>query len=144
MKEDGIASVHSEVTMATARLYERRRYPRFNLSFPAELIPLQQQYGIKGETNDVSLSGFYFRTMLPLAVGTELQVRLALADEFITCKAVVRTADPGVGNGCEFLEISDADKEILARKLAKCAEQLAPVEQASFSLALTQTSRTVI
>jgi hypothetical protein len=51
---------------------------------------------------DVSGNGCYIETMLPLPLGTVLRVDFWLESEHINITAVVRTCDPGVGNGIEF------------------------------------------
>ena len=51
---------------------------------------------------DVSGNGCYVESMLPLPIGTVLRVDFWLDTEHINITAVVRTCDPGVGNGIEF------------------------------------------
>src|SRR5947208_12144199 len=52
--------------------------------------------------SDVSGNGCYVETILPLPVGTTLRVDFYLENQHIKISAVVRTCDPGVGNGIEF------------------------------------------
>ncbi len=62
----------------------KRRWPRHKISFPIELRD-----------------------------GTVLRVDFYLRDEHITITAVVRTCDPGVGNGIEFTGMPNERKEQL-------------------------------
>jgi hypothetical protein len=67
---------------------------------------------------DVSGNGCY-ETILPLAVGTTLRVEFWIDDEKISTSAVVRTSDPGVGNGVEFTGMTPDTKQRLQTHLDK-------------------------
>jgi hypothetical protein len=49
--------------------------------------------------------------MMPLPAGTTLRVDFWLDAEHISITAVVRTCDPGVGNGIEFTGMPETIKE---------------------------------
>ncbi len=51
---------------------------------------------------DVSGNGCYVESIMPLPLGTVLRLDFYLDSEHINISAVVRTCDPGVGNGIEF------------------------------------------
>ena len=51
---------------------------------------------------DVSGNGCYVETILPLPIGTTLRVDFYLENQHIKISALIRTCDPGVGNGIEF------------------------------------------
>ena len=68
---------------------------------------------------DVSGNGCYVETILPLAVGTTLRVEFWIDAEKISSSAVVRTSDPGVGNGVEFIGLTPATKQRLQDHLDK-------------------------
>jgi PilZ domain len=102
---------------------EKRRHPRAKAGLPVELKQANQKYGIHGQTADLSVSGFYFETMLLLPVGTALNVRLWVGDDLIESDAVVRTCDPGVGNGIEFIQLSRLCADVLAAYLASIARE---------------------
>jgi PilZ domain len=80
----------------------RRRWPRHKISFPLELRDERTKTPMRISATDVSGNGCYVESMLPLPVGTVLRVDFYLQEEHITITAVVRTCDPGVGNGIEF------------------------------------------
>jgi PilZ domain len=59
--------VNAETVQRSAN--ERRRYPRFKVALPVEVRREGQSVGLRGETTDVSLSGFYYPLLMQLPVG---------------------------------------------------------------------------
>ena len=102
---------------AGAKPPDRRRYPRLKCQLPTEIRPAHSSFPMQGETTDVSLGGCYVATMFPMPVGTTIDFRCWVAATPIACKAIVRTADPGVGNGIEFLDLDGLSRTVLARHL---------------------------
>jgi len=80
----------------------RRRWPRHKISFPLELRDERVNTPMRINATDVSGNGCYIETILPLPLGTVLRVDFYMQAEHVTISAVVRTCDPGVGNGIEF------------------------------------------
>jgi hypothetical protein len=80
----------------------RRRYQRHKIKLPIELRDERVQAPTRINATDVSGNGCYVESMLPLPVGTVLRVDFWLDSEHVNITAVVRTCDPGVGNGIEF------------------------------------------
>ena len=80
----------------------RRRWHRHKISLPLELRDERVKAPTRISATDVSGNGCYIETMLPLPLGTVLRVDFWLESEHINITAVVRTCDPGVGNGIEF------------------------------------------
>jgi hypothetical protein len=80
----------------------RRRWPRHKISFPLELRDERVNTPMRINATDVSGNGCYIETILPLPLGTVLRVDFFMQSEHVTISAVVRTCDPGVGNGVEF------------------------------------------
>ena len=80
----------------------RRRWPRHKISFPIELRDERINTPMRINATDVSGNGCYVETILPLPIGTTLRVDFYLEDQHIKISAVIRTCDPGVGNGIEF------------------------------------------
>jgi len=97
----------------------RRRYARHRVSFPLELRDERVQTPMRVNATDVSGNGCYVETILPLAVGTTLRVEFWIDEEKISTSAVVRTSDPGVGNGVEFMGMTPAAKQRLQDHLDK-------------------------
>lgn len=80
----------------------RRRFHRHKISLPIELRDERINAPTRINATDVSGNGCYVETMLPLPVGTVLRIDFWLDSEHLNISAVVRTCDPGVGNGIEF------------------------------------------
>jgi hypothetical protein len=80
----------------------RRRWPRHKISFPIELRDERINTPMRINATDVSGNGCYVETILPLPVGTTLRADFYLENQHIKISAVIRTCDPGVGNGIEF------------------------------------------
>jgi hypothetical protein len=89
----------------------RRRWYRHKISFPLEIRVEHIKAPIRMNTTDVSGNGCYVASMMPLPAGTALKVDLWLNSEHVTITAVVRTSDPGVGNGIEFSGMPEDTKE---------------------------------
>ncbi len=69
---------------------------------PIELRDERVNAPTRINATDVSGNGCYVETMLPLPIGTVLRIDFWLDSEHLNISAVVRTCDPGVGNGIEF------------------------------------------
>ena len=95
----------------------RRRFFRHKISFPLELRDERVKTPMRVNATDVSGNGCYVETILPLAVGTTLRVEFWMAEEKISTSAVVRTSDPGVGNGVEFIGLTPDTKQRLQSHL---------------------------
>ena len=80
----------------------RRRWPRHKITFPIELRDERINTPMRINATDVSGNGCYVETILPLPLGTTLRVDFYLENQHIKITAVIRTCDPGVGNGIEF------------------------------------------
>ena len=89
----------------------RRRWHRHKISLPLELRDERVNAPLRINATDVSGNGCYVESMLPLPLGTVLRVDFWLDSEHIKITAVVRTCDPGVGNGIEFTGMPPETKE---------------------------------
>ena len=89
----------------------RRRWHRHKISLPLELRDERVNAPLRINATDVSGNGCYVESMLPLPLGTVLRVDFWLDSEHIKISAVVRTCDPGVGNGIEFTGMPPETKE---------------------------------
>ncbi|MFY9560575.1 MAG: PilZ domain-containing protein [Terriglobales bacterium] len=110
----------------------RRRWPRHKISLPIELRDERVKTPMRINATDVSGNGCYVESILPLPVGTMLRVDFYLQSERINISAVVRTCDPGVGNGIEFTGLPLEGKQHLQAYLDGIDPQMgvsAPKEQ---------------
>jgi hypothetical protein len=93
----------------------RRRYHRHKISLPIEVRDERVQAPTRINATDVSGNGCYIETMMPMQIGTVLRLDMWIDTDRITATAVVRTCDPGVGNGIEFTGLP-ADGKIKLQK----------------------------
>jgi len=80
----------------------RRRWHRHKISLPLEIRDERVSAPSRINATDVSGNGCYVENMLPFPLGTVLRLDFYLDSEHVRITAVVRTCDPGVGNGIEF------------------------------------------
>jgi hypothetical protein len=89
-------------TQLTFSTSNRRRYHRHKIALPLEVRDERSNAPLRINASDVSANGCYIESMQPLPLGTSLRVEFWLDSEHIKVTAMVRTCDPGVGNGIEF------------------------------------------
>lgn len=89
-------------TVKLASPSNRRRWNRHKISLPLELRDERVNAPLRINATDVSGNGCYVESIMPLPLGTVLRLDFYLDSEHINISAVVRTCDPGVGNGIEF------------------------------------------
>lgn len=97
----------------------RRKFARHRVSFPLEVRDERVQTPMRVNATDISGNGCYVETILPLAIGTTLRVDFWIDDEKISTSAIVRTSDPGVGMGIEFIGLTPDTKQRLQNHLDK-------------------------
>ncbi len=96
---------------------DRRKFPRFAVSVPIELLPEGAAVAAHTQTSELSLGGCYLETQATMAVGTELRLVLWIEGEKLTPEAVIATQHPGFGNGMRFVNMSPEDEAVLIRYL---------------------------
>jgi len=91
---------NATVTIASSSTRRWRRHKK--ILIPLELRPEHAKAPIRINASDVSGNGCYVEGTMPFPRGTVLRTDFWLDSEHISITAVVRTSDPGVGNGIEF------------------------------------------
>jgi hypothetical protein len=89
----------------------RRRWSRHKFSLPLEIRDERVSAPARISATDISGNGCYVENMLPFPLGTVLKLDFWLESEHLNITAVVRTCDPGVGNGIEFTGLPDDGKQ---------------------------------
>ena len=84
----------------------RRRRARHKISFNLELRDERTNVPMRVNATDISGNGCYIEMIMPIAVGTPLKVDFWIEQEHVNSSAIVRTCDPGVGMGIEFLTLT--------------------------------------
>lgn len=103
----------------------RRRYARHRVSFPLEVRDERVNTPMRVNATDVSGSGCYVETILPLPIRTTLRVDFWIDSDHISTSAVVRTSDPGVGMGVEFIGLPPDRQQRLQNHLEKIDPRIA-------------------
>jgi len=102
----------------------RRHFTRHKVSFPLEMRDERVNMPMRVNASDVSGSGCYVETVMPLAIATALKIDLWIGEEHISTAALVRTRDPGVGMGIEFTGMPEETKLRLQAHLDEIDESL--------------------
>lgn len=97
----------------------RRRFFRHSIAFPMEVKDERVNTPLRVSATDISGSGCYIETILPLPKGTTLSAEFWIDSEKIVTSAVVRTCDPGVGMGIEFTGLTEQRRQQLQTHLDK-------------------------
>ncbi len=98
---------------------ERRRHPRYTCALPVEIKIPEVVFPSLGETSDISLCGCYIRSGFCMAVGLEVELRIWVGNASVRTRAVVRTSDPGLGNGIEFMGLDVDGERVLSAYFAR-------------------------
>jgi PilZ domain len=110
---------------------ERRRYPRFKCVLPVEIRFPGVSYPSLGQTTDISLGGCYISSSYNMRVGAEIELKVWVGDTGVKTTAIVRTLDPGVGNGIEFTGLDETGKQVLSEHLDHLDENAVPPAEPS-------------
>jgi hypothetical protein len=98
---------------------QKRRWQRHKMMLPLEIRDERVNSPARISATDVSGNGCYVENMLPFPLGTVLRLDFWLDSEHVNITAVVRTCDPGVGNGIEFSGMSADGKQRMQAYLDK-------------------------
>lgn len=97
-----------EANQEELRVPGRRRWARHKVVFP--IVLHDQQVPVRVSATDVSGSGCYVEMLSPFPVGTGLDTELWIGTERVTTRTLVRTCDPRVGMGIEFVGLKIEDQ----------------------------------
>lgn len=123
--EDHVGRAETVPVVAAPRSgSNKRQFPRISTRFPLELRD-ERGGGAPMQTNsaDISGRGCYVETRVPLPFGTPLSVTFWIEDDKICTQGMVRSSDPGVGMGIEFVGLNENTKERLQKYLEGLAEK---------------------
>jgi hypothetical protein len=87
-----------------------RRWDRYKIAFLITLRDEATVVPIRVTATDISGSGCYVETLSPFPVGAGLGAELWMAEERVTTRALVRTSDPRVGMGIEFVGLKSEEQ----------------------------------
>jgi hypothetical protein len=109
----------------------KRRFLRHKISIPLELRDERVNTPMRVQVTDVSGNGCYVETILPIPKDTVLKVEFWMDEERVTASAIVRTCDPGVGNGIEFTGLTPETKQRVQQYLDRLDPPRGIIEQDS-------------
>jgi hypothetical protein len=90
----------------TPKTSSKRRFERLRVPFPIEIRDDRGGASMQTNASDISGRGCYVESQAPLPLGTPLTIIFWIESDKIITPAVVRTSDPGVGMGIEFIGLS--------------------------------------
>jgi hypothetical protein len=88
-----------------------RRWARHKISVVMALHHHEAVAPMRVTATDISASGCYVETIVPRPIGTCLNANLWISEEKLTTPILVRTSDPGVGMGIEFVGLKPQDQQ---------------------------------
>jgi hypothetical protein len=88
-----------------------RRWERHKITLLVTLYDERTSVPIRITASDISGSGCYVETLSPFPIGTALGVQLWIGPEKLMTRALVRTSDPRVGMGIEFVGLKVEDQQ---------------------------------
>ncbi|SRR6266567_5776231 len=88
----------------------RRRWDRHKITILVALYDERTSVPIRVTATDISGSGCYVETLSPFPIGTGLGAELWIGPEKVMTRAWVRTSDPRVGMGIEFVGLKTEDQ----------------------------------
>jgi hypothetical protein len=105
---------------------DQRQFRRLKVKFPLELRD-ERGGGPAMQTNtaDASGRGCYVESLVPLPLGTKLNITFWIESEKISIGGAIRASDPGVGMGIEFIGLDEKIKVRLQSHLEALADDFA-------------------
>lgn len=88
----------------------RRRWNRHKIAIPIALQDERTPIPMRVTATDVSGSGCYVETLSPFPIGSRLSAEPWIGEERVTTLSMVRTSDPRVGMGIEFVGLKTEDQ----------------------------------
>jgi hypothetical protein len=90
----------------------KRKFVRHRIRFP---LQVRDERGggaqMRTSATDISGRGCYVETLLPLPLGTAVEITFWMDSEKIRTAGIVRASDPGVGMGIEFVGLDEATQQ---------------------------------
>ncbi|HEX7895981.1 MAG TPA: PilZ domain-containing protein [Terriglobales bacterium] len=103
-----------------ARRSDKRRFNRHRVQFPIVIsFPDPRRAHMQCYATDIGGRGCYVETLVPLQVDTEIIVTFWIDSDKLITKGRVRTSDPAVGMGIEFMALEEQIQKRLQEYLDK-------------------------
>ena len=98
---------------------DRRQHKRHAFSATAEIVDMVTGARLSTRMADLNRGGCYLDMLSPLPIGSNLRVRIRSDGAELTCTAVVRDSQPGMGMGVSFTGLDDAQKSLIESWIEK-------------------------
>jgi hypothetical protein len=120
---EGLTATQQKKESESSLRSNQRQFRRVKTRFPLELRD-ERGRGTSMQTNssDITGRGCYIETMVPLPLGTRMNVTFWVESTKIATTGIVRSSDPGVGMGIEFTGLNEETKERFQRHLESLAD----------------------
>jgi hypothetical protein len=92
---------------------DRRQHKRHAFSATAEVVDMVSGARLSTRAADLNKGGCYLDMLSPLPVGSKVRVRILSEGAELTCTAVVRDSQPGMGMGVAFTDLDDTGKALI-------------------------------
>lgn len=107
----------TQASDAVTRSPFARRFHRHKISYPMDVRTEYASAPRRLHATDISGSGCYVETLSPLPVQASVRLDFDMQSEHVSTVAIVRTCDPGVGNGIEFTGLPLQSKQRVQKYL---------------------------
>ena len=114
---------HGLGSLKSVAASERRRYTRYKMAVQIELRPEGTGFPIRLQTSDLSCGGCYLEMAFTLEVGRRVEIVMWIGDKKLVAKGMVVSCHPQFGNGIEFTEISNEQRDQLEEFLIRAAQE---------------------
>jgi hypothetical protein len=114
-------------------LEDRRQHERHAFSATAEVVDIISGARLPTRVADLNKGGCYLDLLNPLTVGSNVRVRILSGGAELTCAAVVRDSQPGMGMGVAFTDLDDSGKVLIERWIERL-DSTAPANASPFPL----------
>jgi hypothetical protein len=92
---------------------DRRQHKRHSFSATAEVVDMVSGARLSTRAADLNEGGCYLDMMSPLPIGSKVRVCIRSGGAELTCTAVVRDSQPGMGMGVAFTDLDEARKALI-------------------------------
>jgi hypothetical protein len=91
----------------------RRQNERHVFSATAEVVDVISGARFNARAADLNKGGCYLDMLSPLPIGSKVRVHIRTDVAELTCTALVRDSQPGLGMGVAFTDLDDARKALI-------------------------------
>lgn len=111
---------HAQENPELTRRSDKRRFERHRVQFPIVIsFDDPRRAHMQCYATDIGGRGCYVETLVPLSVSTEVIITFWIDSDKIVTKGRIKTSDPAVGMGIEFIALEEQIQKRLQEYLDK-------------------------